>query len=266
MWHTLKKENPKLQTKHVDFPNEFTIMSHVSWPQVEDSKLAFCNLLVRLVGGVLVVRCDKAASPPHQVLFLDPPFPGGKFHLRICWDIKSWLARPRGRPPIGWLSQLCRKIISRLNSPSLPASQGKAQLRYLSWKLYLKLYLSWKLLNIGFPQQTREHTQLEACSPTNPGRLKHQIHVLHFEEIFPLLFALFSVRFIRRAIEDWTRALADKWKIQGARFFRNKFSICREQLFKFDANVGEMCKANSWNPAPEWTGFICWVICWEEQK
>ena len=43
------------------------------------------------------------------------------------------------------------------------------------------------------------------------------------------------------------RALAHNWKIQGVRFFWNKFCICREQLFKFDANVGEMCKANSWN-------------------
>ena len=61
-------------------------------------------------------------------------------------------------------------------------------------------------------------------------------------------FLPFSVRFIRRTIEDWTRALAHKWKIHGPRFFRNKFCICREQLFKFDANLGEMCKANSWNP------------------
>ena len=61
-------------------------------------------------------------------------------------------------------------------------------------------------------------------------------------------FLPFSVRFISRTIEDWTRALAHKWKIHGPRFFRNKFCICREQLFKFDANLGEMCKANSWNP------------------
>ena len=53
-----------------------------------------------------------------------------------------------------------------------------------------------------------------------------------------------------RTIENWEltpRALAHNWKIQGVRFFWNKFCICREQLFKFDANVGEMCKANSWN-------------------
>ena len=53
-----------------------------------------------------------------------------------------------------------------------------------------------------------------------------------------------------RTIENWElrpRAPAHNWKIQGVRFFWNKFCICREQLFKFDANVGEMCKANSWN-------------------
>ena len=53
-----------------------------------------------------------------------------------------------------------------------------------------------------------------------------------------------------RTIDNWElrpRALAHNWKMQGVRFFWNKFCICREQLFKFDANVGEMCKANSWN-------------------
>ena len=100
-----------------------------------------------------------------QVFFLDPLFPWGKFHLRICWDIKSWLAQPRGRPPIGCWRELCRKIISRLYPILLfillflllfliLLHLRARHRRYLSWKLYLKSYLSWKLLNIGFPQQT----------------------------------------------------------------------------------------------------------------
>ena len=73
--------------------------------------------------------------------------------------------------------------------------------------------------------------------------------MLHSSVSFWLIL-LFLLKIVRWTIENRElrpRALAHNWKIEGVRFFWNKFCICREQLFKFDANVGEMCKANSWN-------------------
>ena len=154
--------------------------------------LSFLNLLLRWFGGVLVAQFDREL-PLKSSSLIPPWFPGGKFHLRICWDIKSWLARPRGRPPIGWFQPTLPQNYFEAQSSFSGCISGQGVAAIFVLEIIFEIIFVLEITQHRFSSANWRATQLEACSPTNPGRLKHQIHILYFEEILLiLLFALFS--------------------------------------------------------------------------
>ena len=93
-----------MQINTLPFPGGFTIMFHVSWPHVENSKFPFWNLLVQWIAGVLVVRCDKAAPLPPSSPLPWSPIPWGKVPSKNLLGHQK-LIGPTPRPSSHWLEQ-----------------------------------------------------------------------------------------------------------------------------------------------------------------
>ena len=118
----------------------------------EDSIYSICKVLVRLFSCSMWPSCLSSPSSPLPW----SPIPWGKVpskNLLGHWDLIGSTPRPASHWPV---ELTWPQNYFEAESPlDLLLHLGARRRRYLSWKLYLKLYLSWKLLNIGFHQQTR---------------------------------------------------------------------------------------------------------------
>ena len=149
--------------------------------------VAFCNLLPS-VAEISVVSPFPSTPLPCS------PIPWGKVPSKNLSGHQK-LIGPTPRPASHWwvdLSTLPQNYFEAESSfSSCISGQGAAAIFVL--EIIFEIIFVLEITQHWFSSANWRATQLEACSPTNPGRLKHQIHILHVEEIFPICtFALFS--------------------------------------------------------------------------